>query len=227
MRCSTARRRVIAFEVRIPASASAGKAEDHFRSVSSGGRRHEPALRRHGSGLGDQPRTGDVAGRRNPPQQRARSRQHVYFLLAGNLYRFAISAAATDARAPTAAGAADRSSSSPSRKRSPMIANRSLPGDPVVLIVEDDPHFAQVLLDLVREQGLKGVVTDSGRARPRPRPPIQPAGDHARYFLAGHARMDGFEPSETGSRHPPHPGADHQRRGRAPARTWDTARSLI
>jgi len=37
-----------------------------------------------------------------------------------------------------------------------------LPGDPVILIVEDDPHFAGVLLELVRERGYKGVVTVQG-----------------------------------------------------------------
>ena len=37
-----------------------------------------------------------------------------------------------------------------------------VPGDALVLIVEDDAHFAQVLLDLVREQGLKGVVSTQG-----------------------------------------------------------------
>jgi CheY-like chemotaxis protein len=37
-----------------------------------------------------------------------------------------------------------------------------LPKDPVVLIVEDDPRFAGVLLDLVRERGFKGVVTNKG-----------------------------------------------------------------
>jgi CheY-like chemotaxis protein len=37
-----------------------------------------------------------------------------------------------------------------------------LPGDPVVLIVEDDPHFGQVLLNMVREKGFKGVVTTHG-----------------------------------------------------------------
>src|SRR6185295_19054522 len=36
------------------------------------------------------------------------------------------------------------------------------PGDPVVLIVEDDPHFAHVLLGMVGEQGLKGVVSTQG-----------------------------------------------------------------
>ncbi|HJU60794.1 MAG TPA: response regulator, partial [Candidatus Binatia bacterium] len=37
-----------------------------------------------------------------------------------------------------------------------------LPGDPVVLIVEDDPHFARVLLNVVREKGFKGVATSHG-----------------------------------------------------------------
>jgi CheY-like chemotaxis protein len=37
-----------------------------------------------------------------------------------------------------------------------------LPEDPVVLIVEDDPHFARVLLSMVRDRGFKGVVTTQG-----------------------------------------------------------------
>jgi CheY-like chemotaxis protein/signal transduction histidine kinase/HAMP domain-containing protein len=36
------------------------------------------------------------------------------------------------------------------------------PGDAVVLIIEDDPHFAQVLLGMVHERGLKGVVSMYG-----------------------------------------------------------------
>jgi CheY-like chemotaxis protein len=37
-----------------------------------------------------------------------------------------------------------------------------MPGDPAVMIVEDDPHFARVLLGLVREKGFKGIVTAQG-----------------------------------------------------------------
>ena len=37
-----------------------------------------------------------------------------------------------------------------------------LPKDAVVLIVEDDPRFAGLLLDLVRERGFKAVVTNKG-----------------------------------------------------------------
>ncbi|HEV8344778.1 MAG TPA: HAMP domain-containing protein [Candidatus Binatia bacterium] len=35
-------------------------------------------------------------------------------------------------------------------------------GDPVVLIVEDDPHYARVLLDLAHSRGFKAVVTAKG-----------------------------------------------------------------
>ncbi len=37
-------------------------------------------------------------------------------------------------------------------------------GDPVVLIVEDDPRFASILLSLAHEAGFKGVVTAEGTA---------------------------------------------------------------
>ncbi|MGE5565676.1 MAG: response regulator, partial [Parcubacteria group bacterium] len=40
------------------------------------------------------------------------------------------------------------------------------PGDSVVLIVEDDPRFASILLSLVRDSGFKGVVTGEGSAVP-------------------------------------------------------------
>ncbi len=36
------------------------------------------------------------------------------------------------------------------------------PGEPVVLIVEDDPHYARVLLGLVRDKGFKGLVASRG-----------------------------------------------------------------
>jgi CheY-like chemotaxis protein len=37
-------------------------------------------------------------------------------------------------------------------------------GDPVVLIVEDDPRFASILLAMARESGFKGIVTGQGAA---------------------------------------------------------------
>jgi CheY-like chemotaxis protein len=35
-------------------------------------------------------------------------------------------------------------------------------GDNVLLIVEDDPHYARILLGLAREKGFKGVITNRG-----------------------------------------------------------------
>jgi HAMP domain-containing protein/signal transduction histidine kinase/DNA-binding response OmpR family regulator len=35
-------------------------------------------------------------------------------------------------------------------------------GDPLVLIIENDPHYARVLLALVREKGFKGIVATKG-----------------------------------------------------------------
>src|SRR5438445_11162269 len=35
-------------------------------------------------------------------------------------------------------------------------------GNRVLLIVEDDPKFAQTLLDIPRENGIKGIVTQQG-----------------------------------------------------------------
>jgi len=38
----------------------------------------------------------------------------------------------------------------------------NLQGDPFVLIVEDDPTFASILLDIARAAGLKGIVSTAG-----------------------------------------------------------------
>ena len=35
-------------------------------------------------------------------------------------------------------------------------------GDPVMLIIEDDPHYARILLGLARDQGFKGLVAGKG-----------------------------------------------------------------
>ena len=44
----------------------------------------------------------------------------------------------------------------PTSKSWPTTVNQVQPGDAVLLIIEDDPHYARVLLGLAREKGFKG-----------------------------------------------------------------------
>ncbi|MEO7412592.1 MAG: response regulator, partial [Opitutaceae bacterium] len=46
----------------------------------------------------------------------------------------------------------------------PDDRDQAQPGDRTLLIVEDDPHYARVLLGLAREKGFKGIVATRGNA---------------------------------------------------------------
>ena len=65
----------------------------------------------------------------------------------------------------------------------------SLGTDPFVLIVEDDPTFAAILLDLAREAGLKGVVSTAGAGTLAMARKLQP---HAITLDLGLSDIDGF-----------------------------------
>ena len=87
-----------------------------------------------------------------------------------------------------------------------------------VVIVEDDPHYSRILVDLARV-GLKALVASRGVDALALALGKFASSDLARCFSAGHAWLGSAEPAETGSVHAAHPGANrHARRGSA-ART--------
>jgi CheY-like chemotaxis protein/signal transduction histidine kinase/HAMP domain-containing protein len=44
----------------------------------------------------------------------------------------------------------------------PDQRNEIVPGDTILLIVEDDPHYARILFDLARDRGFKAIVAPTG-----------------------------------------------------------------
>ena len=68
--------------------------------------------------------------------------------------------------------------------------------DPFVLIVEDDPTFAAILLDAAHEAGLKGVVSTAGAGTLAMARKLQPTRDHARPRPCRHRRLRAARPAE-------------------------------
>ncbi len=73
------------------------------------------------------------------------------------------------------------------------------PDDAVLLIVEDDPHYARVLCDLVARQRIQGPGGDGRGGSPRSGSRIPSNRGFAGCIPAGHAGLDRAQPSETGS----------------------------
>ena len=57
------------------------------------------------------------------------------------------------------------------------------PGDAVLLIVEDDPHYARILVDLARDKGFKVLVADARRRRAGAGPQYRPTAISLDVFL--------------------------------------------
>ena len=64
------------------------------------------------------------------------------------------------------------------------------PGDPVLLIVEDDPHYARILLGLARDKGFKALVASARHGCPVDGQRVQTGRDLVRYLPPRHARLD-------------------------------------
>ena len=74
----------------------------------------------------------------------------------------------------------------------------------VLLIVDDDPHYARVLLGLARDKGFKGLVANRGeKALALTREYRH--GHHVGSVPAGYPRLVDYKQPEAGSRHAAHP----------------------
>ena len=120
-------------------------------------------------------------------------------------------------RMPQAAGAAGRRARSASIEQIPDDRLDLEPGDTILLIVEDDPHYARVLIDLARDKGFKVLVADARRRGARPGQAVPADRRLARRVPARHAGLDRAEPAQAESADAAHPGADHHARRRPPA----------
>ena len=76
--------------------------------------------------------------------------------------------------------------------------------DPFVLIVEDDPTFASILLDLAHEAGLKGVVSTAGAGTLAHGAQAPAERDHARSRPRRHRRLRAARSAEARSARPAH-----------------------
>jgi len=94
-------------------------------------------------------------------------------------YSSPVEARARDAAAPTARSLAVL----PIPREEQVEDDRSdiHEGDPVLLIIEDDPHYARILLGLARDKGFKGIITPKG----------EPLRVDRRLFRLSHAAMAG------------------------------------
>ena len=199
----------------------AREAEDHLRGLPAGRRRHQPQVRRHRPRSRHQPRAVEPARRRDSAAQHARHGQHVHAVPAAAV-RGARRAVRASPRAPARAPRPRSSPScaSPTRRpsRSRTIARDLHPGDSSLLIVEDDPHYARVLVDLARDKGFKVLVAARGAE----------ALDLAREFHPTAISLDVFLPDMLGwtvlshlkqdADAAPHSGADRHARRKPPAR---------
>ncbi len=141
----------------------------HLRGLPAGRCRHVAQVRRNRPGPGHQPRARQPPRRRNPAQVHSRRGQHLHPLPAADLRRPGRSGhrqgAGTARSARTAAQVPVFLTNVAATETEARIEDdrRSIQeGDAVLLIVEDDPHYARVLCDLSRDKGFKVLCAMTG-----------------------------------------------------------------
>ena len=89
-----------------------------------------------------------------------------------------------------------RAAARPSRRRLPDDREALEPERPVLLVVEDDPHYARVLLNLARDRGFKVLLARTGADALALAHQHKPPASIAGRLPAGHARLDRAEPAQ-------------------------------
>ena len=146
----------------------AGKAEAHLRGLPAGRRLDQPQIRRHRSRPRHQPRIGEPARRRNPSAQRCRATGSTFTLYLP--LKYVGPSAAAHFTTPAAKPALPVAIIWPGlhiaseRTVEPIPDDRMdiQAGDAILLIVEDDPHYARILVDLARDKGFKALLAMRG-----------------------------------------------------------------
>ena len=100
------------------------------------------------------------------------------------------------------------------------------PGDTILLIVEDDPHYARVLVDLARDKGFKVLVANRGTEALDLAKQFQPAAVSLDVFLPDMLGWTRAEPAQAQSADAAHSRADHHAR-RGPAARAGARRVLV
>ena len=201
-----------------------------FEAFQQADASHQPQVRRHRPWPGDQPRAVQPAGRRDPAAQHAGRGQHVHALSAADLYRSHIGRPHCRHRGGAACGPGDAdpgaAGGAAAGDRGRRSRRRSMPGDTVLLIVEDDPHYARMLVDLAHDHGLKVLVAMRGADALALAREYQPDGGVARRVPARHAGLDRAQPAQAGPGDAAHPGADRHA-GRGPPARAGARRLLV
>ena len=164
IRCSRRRPRWSPSRFRHRHRHPAGEAEDHLRGLPAGRCQHQPQVRRHRSRAWRSAASLPIcwAARSSCAARRASAAPSRSICRSSTPAADALFSRARSA--PSRLAAAGALHRMPERPVEQIADDRDdlKPGDTVLLIVEDDPHYARVLVDLARDKGFKVLVATRG-----------------------------------------------------------------